>query len=80
MVEESVREYNSMEWDNNNPHVPPSLPCSHHYDLKRLLPRQDWKMSLKFAQRKKGLGVECGKGLHCGSSFVNFTFKGASLS
>ena len=32
-------------------------------------------MSLEFAQREKGLGVECEGGLQCGSSFVNFTFK-----
>ena len=32
-------------------------------------------MSLKFSQREKGLEVECEGGLHCGSSFVNFTFK-----
>jgi hypothetical protein len=32
-------------------------------------------MSLEFAQREKGLGIECEGGLHCGGSFVNFTFK-----
>ena len=32
-------------------------------------------MSLEFAQREKGLAVECDEGLHCGGSFVNFTFK-----
>jgi hypothetical protein len=32
-------------------------------------------MSLYFAQREKGLGVECEGGLHCECSFVNFTFK-----
>ena len=32
-------------------------------------------MSLEFAQRENGLAVECEGGLHCGGSFVNFTFK-----
>ena len=32
-------------------------------------------MSLEFAQREKGLRVECEVGLQCGSSFVNYNFK-----